>query len=85
MRILVLYSVRNPSEESTKRVNALFAKWQPELEITEMNDLFLLEPEFQYHAKRARSELKPVRYRKWRRRLEWHGPDAATNEKNWIN
>ena len=53
--------------------------------IREMNDLFLLEPEFQYHAKRARSELKPVRYRKWRRRLEWHGPDAATNEKNWIN
>ena len=50
-----------------------------------MNDLFLLEPEFQYHAKRARAELKPVRYRKWRRRLEWAGPEAATNEKNWIN
>jgi hypothetical protein len=46
-----------------------------------MNDLFLLEPEYQYHAERARHELKPVRYRKWRRRL--HG--AATNEKNWIN
>jgi hypothetical protein len=53
--------------------------------ITEMNDLFLLEPEFHYHAARARAELKPVRYRKWRRRLEWDGPDAATNEKNWIN
>jgi hypothetical protein len=53
--------------------------------ITEMNDLFLLEPEFHYHANRARAELKPVRYRKWRRRLEWDGPDAATNEKNWIN
>jgi len=53
--------------------------------ITVMNDLFLLEPEFQYHASRARAELKPVRYRKWRRRLEWDGPDAATNEKNWIN
>jgi hypothetical protein len=52
---------------------------------TEMNDLFLLEPEFHYHANRARAELKPVRYRKWRRRLEWDGPDAATNEKNWIN
>ncbi|HEX4471775.1 MAG TPA: hypothetical protein VH085_07395 [Nocardioides sp.] len=50
-----------------------------------MNDLFLLEPEFHYHAARARAELKPVRYRKWRRRLEWDGPDAATNEKNWIN
>jgi hypothetical protein len=46
-----------------------------------MNDLFLLEPEYRYHAERARNELKPVRYRKWRRRL--HG--AATNEKNWIN
>jgi hypothetical protein len=46
-----------------------------------MNDLFLLKPEYQYHAERARHELKPVRYRKWRRRL--HG--AATNEKNWIN
>jgi hypothetical protein len=50
-----------------------------------MQDLFLLEPEFQYHAKRARAELKPVRYRKWRRRLEWDGPSGATNEKNWIN
>ena len=50
-----------------------------------MNDLFLLEPEFQYRATRARAELKPVRYRKWRRRLEWAGPEAATNEKNWIN
>jgi hypothetical protein len=50
-----------------------------------MQDLFILEPEFQYHAKRARAELKPVRYRKWRRRLEWDGPSAATNEKNWIN
>jgi hypothetical protein len=48
-------------------------------------DLFLLEPEYQYHAARARHELKPVRYRKWRRRLEGHGPSAATNEKNWIN
>jgi hypothetical protein len=50
-----------------------------------MNDLFLLEPEFQYHAKRVRGELKPVRYRKWRRRVEWDGPSAATDEKNWIN
>ena len=52
---------------------------------TEMNDLFLLEPEFQYRAKRTRSELRPVRYRKWRRRIQWDGPEAATNEKNWIN
>ena len=50
-----------------------------------MSNMYLLEPEFQYHAKRARSELKPVRYRKWRRRLEGHGPEAATSEKNWIN
>jgi hypothetical protein len=50
-----------------------------------MNDLFLLEPEYHYRAKRARSELKPVRYRKWRRRLESGGPRAATNENNWIN
>jgi hypothetical protein len=51
----------------------------------EMNDLFLLEPEYHYHAQRAREGLRPVRYRKWRRRLEWDGPRAATNEKNWIN
>jgi hypothetical protein len=50
-----------------------------------MNDLFLLEPEYQYHAARARQELRPVRYRKWRRRLQWDGPSGATNEKNWIN
>jgi hypothetical protein len=49
------------------------------------NDLFLLEPEFRYRADRTRGELRPVRYRKWRRRLEWDGPDAATDEKNWIN
>ena len=46
-----------------------------------MNDLYLLEPELKYHTARTRAELKPVRYRKWRRRP--HG--AATNEKNWIN
>ena len=50
-----------------------------------MNDLSLLEPELQYRAARARAELRPVRYRKWRRRLEGGGPRAATNEKNWIN
>ena len=50
-----------------------------------MNDLFLLEPELKYRTSRTRDELKPVRYRKWRRRLEWDGPDAATDEKNWIN
>jgi|SwirhisoilCB2_FD_contig_31_20392492_length_357_multi_2_in_0_out_0_1 hypothetical protein len=37
MRILMLYRVRNASEESTARVNALFAKWQPEMEIGEFN------------------------------------------------
>jgi hypothetical protein len=49
-----------------------------------MNDLFLLEPEYRYRAERARQALRPVRYRKWRRRL-LAGPGAATNEKNWIN
>ena len=47
-----------------------------------MSNMFLLEQEYEYHAKRARDELKPVRYRKWRRRL--HG-GGATDEKNWIN
>jgi hypothetical protein len=50
-----------------------------------MNDLFLLEPEYRYHADRARQELRPVRYRKWRRRLQGSGPSGATDEKNWIN
>ena len=50
-----------------------------------MNDLFLLEPEYRYRAERARQELRPVRYRKWRRRLLGAGPGAATTEKNWIN
>jgi hypothetical protein len=50
-----------------------------------MNDLFLLEPEYRYRTERARHELRPVRYRKWRRRLRAAGPDGATNEKNWIN
>ncbi|HET7430837.1 MAG TPA: hypothetical protein VFJ89_04965 [Nocardioides sp.] len=48
------------------------------------NDLFLLEGEYRYHAERARHDLKPVRYRRWRRRLH-DGPSAATDEKNWIN
>ncbi len=50
-----------------------------------MNDLFLLEPEYRYRAERTRQELKPVRYRRWRRRLNGGGPSAATDEKNWIN
>jgi hypothetical protein len=50
-----------------------------------MNDLFSLEPEYRYHAARARLELKNSRYRRWRRRLEWDGPDAASDVKNWIN
>jgi hypothetical protein len=49
------------------------------------NDLFLLEPEYHYHAKRVRDGLKPARRRKWRRRLEWDGPTGGTNAKNWIN
>ena len=50
-----------------------------------MTDFFTLEPEYRYHAARARLELKNARYRKWRRRLEWDGPDAASDAKNWIN
>jgi hypothetical protein len=51
----------------------------------DMNDLYLLKPEYDYHAAKARQALKPVRYRKWRRRIEWDGPQAATDAKNWIN
>jgi hypothetical protein len=50
-----------------------------------MNDLFVLEPEYHYRATRSRNELRPVRYRKWRKRIELGGASAATNEKNWIN
>jgi len=32
-----------------------------------------------------RLELKNARYRRWRRRLEWDGPEAASDAKNWIN
>ena len=49
-----------------------------------MNDLFLLEPEFQYHAERVSNALKPVRNRRWRRRLR-DGETAARHEKNWIS
>jgi hypothetical protein len=47
-----------------------------------MNDLFLLEPEYRYHAERARNGLKPVRGRRWRRRHA--GRTTVSNEKNWI-
>ena len=50
-----------------------------------MNDLFTLESEYRYKADRARNELKRARYRRWRRRIEWDGPAAATDAKNWIN
>jgi hypothetical protein len=53
--------------------------------MNQMNDLFLLEPEYHYHAGRTRTQLKPVRYRKWRRRVVQGGRGAATDEKNWIN
>jgi hypothetical protein len=49
-----------------------------------MNDLYLLEPEFRYHAERAQQELRAVRNRRWRRRLK-DGRAGATNEKNWIS
>ncbi len=50
----------------------------------DMNDLFLLEPEYRYHAERARKGVKPVRNRRWRRRLEADRA-AVTGEKNWIS
>jgi hypothetical protein len=50
-----------------------------------MNDLFLLEPEYRYHAERAREGLKPVRSRRRRRRLLAGGRTAVTSEKNWIS
>ena len=49
-----------------------------------MNDLFLLEPEYRYHAERARNELKAVRNRRFLRRLK-DGRTAAAHEKNWIS
>ncbi len=49
-----------------------------------MNDLFLLEPEFRYHAERASNDLKAVRNRRWLRRLK-DGRTAAAHEKNWIS
>lgn len=49
------------------------------------NDLFLLESEYHYHQERTRHALKANRYRRWRRRVEWDGPKAATDAKNWIN
>jgi hypothetical protein len=50
-----------------------------------MNDLFLLEPEYHYHTARTRRQLKPVRYRRWLRRVERDGRVAGTDEKNWIS
>ncbi len=49
-----------------------------------MNDLFLLEPEYRYHAERASKDLKAVRNRRWLRRLK-DGRAAASHEKNWIS
>ena len=49
-----------------------------------MNDLFLLEPEFRYHAERARNSLQPARNRRWRRRLR-DGQTAAKHDQNWIS
>jgi hypothetical protein len=50
-----------------------------------MNELYLLEGEYHYRTNRTRNELRPVRYRRWRKRLADNGPRGATNEKNWIN
>jgi hypothetical protein len=50
-----------------------------------MSNMYLLQPEFQYHAERTREELRPVRYRKWRRRVARDRAAAAANETNWIN
>jgi len=50
----------------------------------EMNDMYLLQSEFQYHAERTRKALKPARNRRWRRRLH-DSQQAAAHEKNWIS
>ena len=50
-----------------------------------MNDLYLLEGEYHYRTTRTRNELRPVRYRRWRKRVASSGSGAATNEKNWIS
>ena len=50
-----------------------------------MNELFLLEPEYHYHAERIRRQLKPVRNRRWLRRQQDASRVAAADEKNWIN
>jgi hypothetical protein len=49
------------------------------------NDFLVSQAEYQYRAERNRRQLQPVRHRKWRKRLEWDGPRAATDVKNWIN
>jgi hypothetical protein len=49
----------------------------------EMNDLFLLEPEYHYRVERTRQQLKAVRRRRWLRRLA--AERAAGNERNWIS
>ena len=51
----------------------------------DMNDLFLLEPEYHYHSERVRQQLKTVRHRRWQRRVDKDGRAAGTNEKNWIS
>ena len=51
----------------------------------DMNELFLLEPEYRYHAERARQQLKPVRNRRWLRRLHDASRVAVSDEKNWIS
>ena len=50
-----------------------------------MNDLFLLEPEYRYHAERTSRQLKPVRSRRWLRRLRDADRVAVSDEKNWIS
>jgi hypothetical protein len=53
--------------------------------MTAMNDLFLLEPEYHYHAERTRRQLKPVRSRRWLRRLQDAERVAVHDQKNWIS
>ena len=50
-----------------------------------MNDLFLLEPEYRYHAERTRRQLKPVRSRRWLRRLHEAERVAVNDQKYWIS
>jgi hypothetical protein len=50
-----------------------------------MNQFFLLEPEYRYHTERTRRQLKPVRSRRWLRRLRDAERVAVSHDTPWIH